>query len=211
MGAPTSGADRAFATFLMSAVDPKGFPGDDLPEVAFLGRSNVGKSSLLNALVGAKVAFTSNTPGRTRTVSFFDVSVGSAKAAPILRLADLPGYGFAKVSRAAAKEWPKFVEPYLAQRQRLDLCVVLVDAAIPPQDNDKVMLDLLREVRRQVVVVATKVDKVPSSKRVSVLKTLGAALGAEPVPVSSRTGDGVQALWMRVLAVAGGVPRNRRA
>ena len=93
MGASPSGADRAFATFLLSAVEPTQFPTPDLPEIAFLGRSNVGKSSLLNALVGAKVAFTSGTPGRTRTVSFFDIALGSGKAVPTLRSRPRPAVG----------------------------------------------------------------------------------------------------------------------
>jgi len=121
----SSGADRPFATFVLSAAAPAQFPKPDVKEVAFIGRSNVGKSSLLNALVGAKVAFVSGTPGRTRMVSFFDVRIGSGKGPVELRLADLPGYGFAKVSREAARDWPKFVEPYLAEREGLALCVVL--------------------------------------------------------------------------------------
>jgi GTP-binding protein len=211
MGASLSGADRPFATFLMATTDAAGFPRGDLPEVAFLGRSNVGKSSLLNSLVGAKVAFTSNTPGRTRTVTFFDVALGSAKTAPLLRLADLPGYGFARISRAAAKEWPKFVVPYLEKRECLDLCVLLVDSAIPPQESDMAMMDLLRGAGRQAIVVATKVDKVAPSKRVSTLKVLGTALGVVPWPVSSKTGDGVDGLWQQVLLATGNTRRSQRS
>jgi len=203
VGASPSGADRAFATFLLSAVEPTQFPKPDLPEIAFLGRSNVGKSSLLNALVGAKVAFTSGTPGRTRTVSFFDIALGSGKAAPVLRLADLPGYGYAKISRAAAKEWPKFVEPYLAERESLVLCVVLVDASVPPQESDLYMVERLRQVGRRVVVAATKADRVPRSKLQSVINTLKDYLGQAPVPVSARNDDGVIDLWRQVLGSAG--------
>jgi GTP-binding protein len=203
VGASPSGADRAFATFLLSAVDPSQFPKPDLPEIAFLGRSNVGKSSLLNALVGAKVAFPSGTPGRTRTVSFFDIALGSGKAAPVLRLADLPGYGWAKISRSAAREWPKFVDPYLSERESLCLCVVLVDASVPPQDSDHYMVNRLREAGRRVVVAATKVDKVPRSKVVTVMNGLKVFLGQSPVPVSSRTDDGVLDLWRQVLGSAG--------
>lgn len=203
MPATPFGADRAFATFLLAAVAPDQFPPPDLPEIAFLGRSNVGKSSLLNALVGAKVAFTSGTPGRTRTVTFFDVGLGSVKAPVVLRLADLPGYGFAKISKAAAKEWPKFVEPYLAERASLNLCVVLVDASIPPQESDAYMIGRLREIGRRVVVAATKADKVSSPRRRAAMNALRDALGQEPVAVSGKTGEGMQDLWRQVLGAAG--------
>ena len=204
----SSGADRPFATFVLSAAAPAQFPKPDVKEVAFIGRSNVGKSSLLNALVGAKVAFVSGTPGRTRMVSFFDVRIGSGKGPVELRLADLPGYGFAKVSREAARDWPKFVEPYLAEREGLALCVVLVDASVPPQENDRAMVQRLREVGRVVTVAATKVDRVPRSKRVSTLKAIEDFLGEEPMPVSSKDGEGLPDLWRRIVKACG-VPRRK--
>src|SRR5712664_1547074 len=117
---------RVISRFLMSASDPNHFPAPTLPEVAFLGRSNVGKSSVINSLLGAKVAKTSSTPGRTRSINFFEVR-WPGKPKPELIFADLPGYGYAKISREISAEWPKFIEPYLNERATLALCLVLVD------------------------------------------------------------------------------------
>jgi GTP-binding protein len=107
--------------FMRSVVAAAEFPRPSEPEVAFLGRSNVGKSSLLNALVGAKAAKVSSTPGRTRAINFFLVSDERGKRRMIF--ADLPGYGYAKISKSISAQWPKFIEPYLAERLTLKLCV----------------------------------------------------------------------------------------
>src|ERR1700732_5586847 len=106
---------RVLTRFLAAATDVAHFPAFELPEIAFLGRSNVGKSSVINSLVGAKLARTSNTPGRTRSINFYEVRrAGQPK--PELRFADLPGYGYAKVSREISADWARFVDPYLHQR-----------------------------------------------------------------------------------------------
>src|SRR5438270_8976791 len=123
---------RVHAKFMTSATDVKQFPSVTTPEVAFLGRSNVGKSSVLNSLVGEKIARTSSTPGRTRMINFFEVR-RPGKPTTELVLADLPGYGYAKASRTEIEEWPKFIEPYLNERQPLALCVSLIDVNVPPQ------------------------------------------------------------------------------
>ena len=103
---------------MLSAMDAAHFPIPGPPEVAFLGRSNVGKSSLINSLLGEKLAKTSSTPGRTRSINFFQVR-RAGKPAPELLFADLPGYGYAKISREISAEWPKFIEPYLENRPSL--------------------------------------------------------------------------------------------
>ena len=115
-------------------------------EIAFLGRSNVGKSSLINKLLGSKEAKVSSTPGRTRAINFFALHEGTEqkfKAKPELIFADLPGYGYAKISKSISAEWPKFIEPYLADREPLALCICLVDSNIPPQESDTMLMEAL--------------------------------------------------------------------
>src|SRR5215472_14429363 len=111
------------AKFLTSAADPKFFPPEGPPEFAFLGRSNVGKSSLINSLLGQKLAHVSSTPGRTRAINFIGIYAGAGQPRPELMLVDLPGYGYAKISRSITAEWPKFIEPYLNERSALQLSV----------------------------------------------------------------------------------------
>jgi GTP-binding protein len=175
------------------------FPAPDVPEIAFLGRSNVGKSSLLNALVGEKAAKVSQTPGRTRAINFFRISDERGRARVVF--ADLPGYGYAKISKSISAEWPKFIEPYLQERETLALCVCLVDSNVPPQESDAKLLTWLRAVDREFVVVATKVDRLSGNKRTSSLAALKKALGVdEVVAVSAKTGYGVRELWTRIEA-----------
>ena len=185
--------------FLLSAVDEAHFPGPTVPEIAFLGRSNVGKSSLLNALVGEKAAKVSSTPGRTRAINFFLLS--DQKERPRLVFADLPGYGYAKISKSISAEWPKFIEPYLAERETLRLCICLVDSNIPPQQSDAKLIDWLRHVGREFLVVATKSDRLSGNQRTKNLSAIrqGFDLG-EVMPVSAKTGTGVKDLWNRIEA-----------
>ena len=112
---------RLIPKLLLSATAPEHFPPPSIPEVAFLGRSNVGKSSLINALLGSKQAHVSSTPGRTQAINFFTLHESEARTQPVLMFADLPGYGYAKVSRSISAEWPKFIEPYLGERESLAL------------------------------------------------------------------------------------------
>ena len=190
---------RPQTQFLLSAMAAEQFPAPDVPEVAFLGRSNVGKSSLLNALVGEKAAKVSQTPGRTRAINFFRIS--DERGAGQLVFADLPGYGYAKISKSISAEWPKFIEPYLAERATLALCVCLVDSNVPPQARDAQLLDWLRAMDREFVVVATKADRLSGNERTKSLAALKKALGVEAiVAVSAKTNYGVKELWTRIEA-----------
>jgi GTP-binding protein len=187
--------------FLLSALDAAQFPAPTVPEIAFLGRSNVGKSSLLNALVGEKAAKVSQTPGRTRAINFF--ALLDPRRQSRLAFADLPGYGYAKISKSISAEWPKFIDPYLAERETLRLCICLVDSNIPPQPNDGKLIDWLRHADREFLVVATKVDRLSGNVRTKNLLALRTAFELEEVlPVSAKTGAGIPELWSRIEATA---------
>ncbi len=179
----------------------------DAPEVAFLGRSNVGKSSLLNKLVGSAAAKVSSTPGRTRAINFFALYEGNQskhKFQPELIFADLPGYGYAKISKSISAEWPKFIEPYINERERLALCVCLVDSNIPPQESDTMLINALRQLDRPHVVVATKTDRLSGNNLAKSLAALKQAHGENRIlTVSSKSENGVKTLWPEILSVAG--------
>jgi GTP-binding protein len=188
---------RYTTQFMLSALAAEQFPAPTVPEIAFLGRSNVGKSSLLNALVGEKAAKVSQTPGRTRAINFFLLSDDKNHAR--LAFADLPGYGYAKISKSISAEWPKFIDPYLAERETLKLCVCLVDSNIPPQPNDGKLVDWLRHVGRDFIVVATKTDRLSGNARTRNLLAIRNAFDLDEVlPVSAKTGAGVKDLWTRI-------------
>lgn len=188
---------RILTKFVRACADPQQFPKPEAPEIAFLGRSNVGKSSLINSLVGSKIAKTSNTPGRTQTINFFEIR-WPGRPKPDLLFADLPGYGYAKVPRDLVDEWPKFINPYLENRPSLALCVCLVDANIPPQNSDAQLIDWLRHVQRPFLVVATKSDRV-GSRLQSSLNAIKQNLGVEEIlAFSSKSGTGREALWKKL-------------
>ena len=194
---------RWSAEFMLSAVSAAQFPKASVPEIAFLGRSNVGKSSLLNALVGAKAAKVSSTPGRTRAINFFLVS--GERRAPKMIFADLPGYGYAKISKSISAEWPGFIEPYLATRETLALCICIVDANVPVRPNDRQLLDWLRFVDREVLVAATKVDRLSGNERTRNLAALKRELEFDEIlAVSAKTGYGIEELWRRIGEAADG-------
>jgi GTP-binding protein len=182
-------------TFLGSF--PGAPPVTDLPEVAFAGRSNVGKSSAINALLGRKAAArVSKTPGRTQAINLFRID-------DRLVFADLPGYGFAKVPEAVQDAWKGAIEAYLGERDALRLVVVLVDARHPPQALDVQLLTGLRSAEIPFLVVATKVDKLKRSQRDRALKALrqGHMLGADQLlPLASPDRVGVGAVWDRLNA-----------
>ncbi len=189
---------RVLARFMMSVSDPSQFPAPVLPEVAFLGRSNVGKSSVINSLLGSKIAKTSSTPGRTRSINFFEIR-WPGKPEPELIFTDLPGYGYAKISREISQQWPSFIDPYLKERPCLTLCVALVDVNVPPQPADRQLLDFLSEIGRPTLIVATKSDKLSSNQLRNALHTLAQEYPLSQIlPFSARTGAGRQELWNEI-------------
>ncbi|MBZ5722000.1 MAG: ribosome biogenesis GTP-binding protein YihA/YsxC [Acidobacteriia bacterium] len=191
---------RVLSRFVMAASAPNQFPAPALPEIAFLGRSNVGKSSVINSLLGSKIAKTSSTPGRTRSINFFEVR-WAGKPHPELMFTDLPGYGYARVSREVSETWPSFIEPYLRERSCLALCLSLVDVSIPPQPSDRQLLEFLRASGRGFVVVATKSDRLSANQLRNSLQVLGQEFPeARIVAFSARTGAGKEDLWQEIRA-----------
>jgi GTP-binding protein len=193
---------RVLARFITSAVDASRFPPPGLPEIAFLGRSNVGKSSLINALVGAKIAKTSSTPGRTQMINFFELQ-WPGRSSPEMQFADLPGYGYARVPKAITAGWSAFIDPYLQERATLALCVVLVDLNVPPQAKDAHLIEFLQSAERPFLLAATKSDRLSANQRRNALTQLGKAYpGIRVVPCSSKTGAGLDDLWRELRAAA---------
>jgi GTP-binding protein len=189
---------RVLSKFLAAATHVDHFPAPSLPEVAFLGRSNVGKSSLINSLVGTKLARTSSTPGRTRSINFFEIR-WAGKPQPEVIFADLPGYGYAKISREISQEWPKFIEPCLNERPSLALCVVLIDPNVPPQQSDRQLLDFLSASGRDFLIVATKSDRLSKQQLQNALRKLTQEYPqARMLPFSSKTGAGREELWKQI-------------
>src|SRR5262245_14299659 len=185
--------------FLIPAAGTEPFPPTQAPEVAFLGRSNVGKSSLLNSLAASRIAHVSSTPGRTRTINFFALRWNRKHVNPDLLLVDLPGYGYARISREVSAGWPRFIDPYLKNRANLALCVVLMDVNVPPQESDRSLLDFLRASDREFVVVATKSDKLSGNRLRNALTALKTSYDlSEVIPYSARTGQGREGLWRRI-------------
>ncbi|MDX2251162.1 MAG: ribosome biogenesis GTP-binding protein YihA/YsxC [Nitrospira sp.] len=186
------------AEFIRSCLVPEQFPTGDIPEIAFVGRSNVGKSSLINSLLHRRdLAKVSRTPGKTRAVNLFQVST-SDPLLPKLYLVDLPGYGFAKVSRVTRAQWAPLLEAYLADRAALRGLVLLIESRVVT-DEDRHTLSWLRSIGHNPLVVATKADKLRSSERVRVLRdthrNVGLSEGEMLIPYSSITGEGRDRVW----------------
>jgi GTP-binding protein len=189
---------KVVSRFLLAASDEAHFPAASVPEVAFLGRSNVGKSSVINSLLGAKIAKTSSTPGRTRTINFYEIR-WPGKPQPALFFADLPGYGYARLPREVTAEWANFIEPYLEQRPTLALAIVLVDSKVAAQESDKQLVDWLQAKRRNLLVVATKADRLPRNSLRSILEGFQQEFGVERIArFSARTGEGRDELWREI-------------
>jgi GTP-binding protein len=190
----------------MSVSSPRQFPAPGLPEVAFLGRSNVGKSSVINSLVGTKLARTSSTPGRTRSINFFEIRRAGQPHAEML-FTDLPGYGYAKISREVSEGWADFVDPYLKDRSSLALCLALVDSTIPPQESDRQLMQFLSAAGRPHAVVATKCDRLSGNELRKSIDVLRAEYSqAAIVPFSAKAGTGKDELWEIIRTAATGIP-----
>ena len=193
------------AEFVTSAVNPGGYPPGNLPEVAFVGRSNVGKSSLINKLVNRRgLARTSKTPGRTQLINFFNIN-------DTFLLVDLPGYGFARVPGEVKDKWGKMIEGYLKNREPLKGVVLLLDCRHTPTAQDIQMYQWLLHYGVSAVVVATKIDKLSNNqwaKQQSIIKkTLPLAPEHRLIPFSAETGRGKD----DVLAVLNGWVHSEEA
>ena len=190
---------KPLAKFLTAATDAKLFPPAGPTEFAFLGRSNVGKSSLINSLLQQKLAHVSSSPGRTRSINFIGLYLKPSQIDPSFLFVDLPGYGYAKVSRETSAEWPKFIEPYLKQRDTLALSFVLIDANVPPQESDRQLIRFLQSIEREFLVIATKSDKLSGNKLRNALALLQREHGVgDLLPYSTKTGAGRKELWQEI-------------
>jgi GTP-binding protein len=189
---------KANARFIISAAKPEQFPPATLPELAVVGRSNVGKSSLINALTGNPgLARTSRTPGRTRLVNWFEVN-GK------FMLVDLPGYGYAEVSRDMRESWRPLIERYLAERKSLAGVLLLIDVRRGPQDEELDFVPWLEARRIPIVVALTKADKLAKNKRMLEVSKAKKQLGLhrDPFAVSAQTGEGLDAMWRALAKIA---------
>lgn len=183
--------------FIISAVKSSQYPEGDLPEIAFVGRSNVGKSSLINSLLNRKkLVKVSSNPGKTRTINFFMVN-GE------IMFVDLPGYGYAAVSREEKKKWAPMIEDYLTKRNNLKSVVLLVDIRHKPTEDDKMMYDFIKHYKDKVIVVATKLDKISKNalnkNLLLIEKTLKIDNNDVLIPYSSENHKGREALWEEII------------
>jgi GTP-binding protein len=195
---------KPLAKFLLSATDARHFPPPGPPEFAFLGRSNVGKSSLINSLLQQKLAHVSSTPGRTRSINFIGIYAKPGCPDPAFLLVDLPGYGYAKIAREISAEWPNFIEPYLKERDTLKLAVVLLDANVPTQPSDRQLIKFLQRIGREFLVVATKTDKLSGNKLRNALSQLAREHGiGNLLSYSATTGVGRNQLWHEIRSHVG--------
>jgi GTP-binding protein len=186
------------AEWLATAAEPGGFPAPSAPEVAFLGRSNVGKSSLLNALVQRKkLARTSSAPGKTRLIHFFRVERPKLET----HFVDLPGYGYAKVSKSERKGWQRLIESYLEDRPSLCAAVLLQDLRRDFSDDETLLIDWLQERGIPVLLAITKIDKLKPMRRAARLRELKKAINlpaANVIATSSEARIGLEELWKAI-------------
>ncbi len=181
------------AEFVKSAFEKGHWTTDGRPEISFLGRSNVGKSSLLNALLNRKgLARTSNTPGRTQSINFFLIN-------DRFHFADLPGYGYARVSKTMRSDWGKMAEQYLFERRELTLSIHLVDSRHTPTELDRQLHEWLTVNQKEQIIVATKVDKLSNNELAKSLGVIEKTLpGAKIIAFSAPTGKGRDAVWAEI-------------
>lgn len=190
---PSSLMKITSAEFIKSAFEKSHWTTDGLPEIAFLGRSNVGKSSLINSLLQRKgLARTSNTPGRTQSINFFLINES-------FYFVDLPGYGYARVSKTMRSDWGKMAEEYLAERRELRLSIQLIDSRHKPTPLDLQLNEWLKFYAKNHIVVATKADKLSNNQLNKILRQTEAALSeSKVIAYSSVTGKGKDALWREI-------------
>ena len=180
------------AEFVKSAVHERDFPKEKFPEMAFVGRSNVGKSSLINTLIGRKgLAKTSSTPGRTRLVNFFRINHK-------LTFVDLPGYGYAKVAASLREEWGPMIEGYLEKRENLKGVVLIMDIRRPPEEEEEMLIEFLSSLEIPVVFALTKVDKLSGNERARQLKLFKKSMDGVAIPFSATTGEGKDDMWRAI-------------
>lgn len=194
------------ADFVLSASKLSQAPADPLPEVAFFGRSNVGKSTMINSLLGRrKLARVSNTPGRTRLLNFFRVRVAPPEGARVeFMLCDLPGYGYAKASKEDTRGFRQMIEGYLAGRLQLRGAVALLDIRREPSELDLALFDWLEQHEKKVIPVVTKADKLARSRQGEAIRQIERALkltAGTATPFSAVTGQGYDELWRSLLVL----------
>lgn len=186
------------AEFITSAVNPPHYPLAEMPEIAFAGRSNVGKSSLINTLVNRKrLVKTSRTPGRTQLINFFDINRAFS-------FVDLPGYGYARVPAAVKKNWGPMVTTYLSTRKTLNGVVLLLDIRRVPGPEEGNFIDWLDQYHRAAILVLTKADKLSKTKQIRQQRVVADALGVNQealIRFSTKTRQGKEALWRAILGL----------
>ena len=182
------------ADFVISAVSENDFPQEGIPEVVFAGRSNVGKSSLINRLAGnKKLARISSTPGKTQSINFYRLDES-------FYFVDLPGFGFAKAGRYAIQQWKRLIEQYFRNRSAIVLAIQLVDSRIPPTSLDLRLSEYLKRLKIPRMLVATKSDKLSTNQKGVQMRIISDSFGGQPVVMSSaETGTGCKEIWKRVL------------
>jgi GTP-binding protein len=196
------------AEFVISAVRPQQYPAEELPEFAFAGRSNVGKSSLINTLVSRKkLVQTSSTPGKTRLINFFRVN-------DALMFVDLPGYGYARVSEEERRKWRPMIEKYLTGRENLKAVVLILDIRRTPNEEDALLLNWLSRRGIAPVLVVTKADKLSKTSQAKQLKIIAGTLEVDPdelVLFSAKSRQGRDVLWRVLADLATAAPEDERA
>ena len=180
--------------FIISAASKRDFPQKGIPEIVFAGRSNVGKSSLINRLAGnEKLARTSSTPGKTQTINFYRID-------DTFYFVDLPGFGYAKTGKSAVRRWKALIEQYFINRSAIVLAIQLVDSRIPPTNLDVRLFEYLEGLKIPHMLVATKADKLSNNQRNAQLRIISGSFGGQsPVMSSAKTGSGCKEIWKQVL------------
>lgn len=181
------------AEFTISAVAPKQYPAENLPEIALAGRSNVGKSSFINKMINRKaLARTSSKPGKTQTLNYYFIN-------EFFYFVDVPGYGYAKVSKTEREAWGKMMETYFSEREPLRATILVVDIRHKPTNDDVMMYDFLKHYQIPVIIIATKLDKIKKGQVNKQLKLIKETLAVEPgdqlIAFSSETAQGKETAW----------------